>query len=210
MINQKGQALTFYAFYSAGGQGVTGLPVMVDVFEGTTIAPIVSAANATELGDGLYYYTLAGAAVDANACYLCVFKTTDVTVDQQHIPALWTVPTWVANIDMPLSTLADAVWNEALAGHLGAGSTGVKLNSLCCPLGSGAVTWTYTLTDNDTGLPIAGAVVTVTTDLGGAVVVAQGTTNVFGVVTFYLDSGTYYLWRVCSGYSFLNPDTEAV
>jgi hypothetical protein len=133
-IQQQGTALVFYAMYTATGAGKTGLTPTVDVFEGKTQAPIVSAGNASELADGLYYYELAGASVDANACYLAVFKTTDVTVDQQHIPALWAVPAWVANVDAAISSrlptgtytapptagaVADAVLDEAGAGHTG-------------------------------------------------------------------------------------------
>jgi hypothetical protein len=104
MIQQQGQALTFYAMYTASKAGVTGLTVTVDVFEGTTQTPIVSAGNASELADGLYYYTLSSGSVDANACYLCMFKTTDATVDTQHIPALWAIPAWVANIDAAITS----------------------------------------------------------------------------------------------------------
>jgi hypothetical protein len=77
-------------------------------------------------------------------------------------------------------------------------------------LGSGATAKTYTLTDSGTALPIADADVWVTTDEAGANVVASGKTDAFGQVTFYLDSGTYYLWRQRSGYTFSNPDCEAV
>ena len=100
----------------------------------------------------------------------------------------------------PSSTTADvlvigvpgAVWTETAAA------------------GAGSVTWTYTLTDADTGALIDGASVWVTTDIAGANVIASGTTNDSGVVTFYLDAGTYYFWRSRSGYNFTNPDTEVV
>jgi len=75
-------------------------------------------------------------------------------------------------------------------------------------LGAGAITWTYTLTV--AGQPLADAQVWVTTDLAGANIIASGTTNQNGVVTFYLDAGTVYVWCAKSGYSFTNPDTEVV
>lgn len=78
------------------------------------------------------------------------------------------------------------------------------------PATAGAITWTYTLTDADSGLPIAQAVIWVTTDVAGLNVVASGRTDDFGEVTFYLDAGTYYVWRRKAGYNFVNPDTEAV
>ncbi|KKM98902.1 hypothetical protein LCGC14_1153290, partial [marine sediment metagenome] len=76
--------------------------------------------------------------------------------------------------------------------------------------GAGAITWTYTLTDSGTGLPIADVTVWVTTDVPGVNVIASGITNANGIVTFYLDAGTVYVWRQKSGYNFTNPDTETV
>lgn len=76
--------------------------------------------------------------------------------------------------------------------------------------GAGGTSKTYTVTDADTGLPIADVHVWVSTDTAGANVVASGHTDVSGQVTFMLDSGTYYLWRMKSGYNFTNPDTEVV
>ena len=68
----------------------------------------------------------------------------------------------------------------------------------------------YTLTDVDTGAPIDGAEVWVSTDSAGANIIASGTTNALGVVTFYLDTGTYYIWSKRAGYNFTNPDEETV
>lgn len=76
--------------------------------------------------------------------------------------------------------------------------------------GAGAISHSYTLTDADDGTPIDGAEVWVTTDAAGVDVVASGSTNSFGVVTFMLDAGAYYFWRKCSGYNFNNPDLETV
>ena len=76
--------------------------------------------------------------------------------------------------------------------------------------GAGAIEWTYTLTDADTGALIDGASVWVTTDSAGANVIASGTTNDSGVVTFYLDAGTYYFWRSRAGYNFTNPQEAVV
>ena len=76
--------------------------------------------------------------------------------------------------------------------------------------GSGAVTWTYTLTSDVDAAPISGADVWVTNDSGGSNLMASGTTDGSGVVTFYLDAGTYYVWRRKAGWNFTNPDTEVV
>lgn len=77
-------------------------------------------------------------------------------------------------------------------------------------LGSGAIRWIYTLTYDDTGLPIADADVWVSTDEAGLNVIASGETNQNGQATFDLDAGTVYVWRAKSGCNFNNPDEETV
>lgn len=77
-------------------------------------------------------------------------------------------------------------------------------------LGSGAVEWTYTVTSSVDGTPIDGCAVWVTTDAAGTNVIASGVTNASGVVTFWLDAGTYYIWRSLSQWDFDNPDLEVV
>ena len=174
MLTKGGVALKFYAMFIASKTGKTGLTVTVDVYEDTTGTPIVSGGSATELGGGLYYYTLASGSVDASGAYIAVFKTADSSVDQQHIPALWVTDTELKNLDAAISTrlatasyttapdstaiqaasaaaltaydaataadvagisvpsaatVADAVWDEALAGHATAGSAGAALSA---------------------------------------------------------------------------------
>ena len=114
-------------------------------------------------------------------------------------------------------TVADDIANdmldELLSEHTDAGSVGKAIGdieSVVASSGSGNVTWDYTLTDSTTGAPIVGATVWVTSDIAGATVLASGVTNINGVVTFYLSTGTKYIWRQKSGYSFVNPDTEVV
>ena len=98
-----------------------------------------------------------------------------------------------------------------MANHVTAGSVGAKLNSLCCTLGSGAITFVYTLTSSVDGTPIPNADVWVTTDAGGLNVVAAGVTNMAGQVTVFLDAGTYYFWRAKDGFSpDPQPDVEVV
>ncbi|TSA12997.1 MAG: hypothetical protein D4R73_01500 [Deltaproteobacteria bacterium] len=77
-------------------------------------------------------------------------------------------------------------------------------------LGIGAITWTYTLTRSDNGLPIADAQVWISTDAAGQNIIASGRTDQNGGVTFYLDAGTVYIWRQKAGVTFINPDTEVV
>ena len=81
---------------------------------------------------------------------------------------------------------------------------------------AGALEITYTVKkDNeDTGDPIDGVEVWITTDSGGTNVIWSGTTDTNGVLRDvgdskpWLDAGTYYFWRKKAGYVFTNPDTE--
>lgn len=76
---------------------------------------------------------------------------------------------------------------------------------------AGAIEWTYTLTDSDTGALIDGASVWVTTDSAGTNVIASGVTDDSGEVTFFLDGGTYYVWSSRAGYNpDDSPDVEVV
>lgn len=67
----------------------------------------------------------------------------------------------------------------------------------------------YTNEELETG-PIGDCKVWVTTDVSGLNIVASGFTDNFGKITFYLDPGTYYMWRKKTGYNFTNPDIEVV
>lgn len=210
----------FYFFFTASKQGKTGLTVTVDVYNGSTGALLAANQAATEIGGGLYKLSYASTAVDL----LAKAKTADTSVDLQHVAALVSyeqqlvdaatstraTPAQVlAQIVASLSAIANAVWSALIAGW-GAGTTGKKLESLCCPFGDGVNTFVYSVTDDVTGLPIQGVFCTVTTDAIGDAIVAQATTDLFGNVTFYLDSGTYYIWRVKTGYTFVNPDIEVI
>ena len=99
------------------------------------------------------------------------------------------------------AAIADQVWDEALSGHLGAGSTGAKLNSVSGAGGAGAISWDVLVQVGVT--PQQGVAVWVATDAAGANVVA-GTliTPSNGTVTFLLDAGTYYAFARKDG---LNP-----
>lgn len=72
------------------------------------------------------------------------------------------------------------------------------------------VTFTYTVTDSVSGLPIENVYVAAFTDADMTQLVAQGYTDSNGEVVFYLNPDTYYLFRRKVGYSFVNPDIEVV
>lgn len=138
MIEQIGQGISFDAFFTADGIGATLLTVKVDVWRGAT--QIVTDGDATEIGGGIYTYALAGASVTNQNHYRAVFKTASTSVDQRQLPALWAVGSeWVENIDDAISAIpaapsaaavADAVWDEAHAGHSTADTTGALLRKL--------------------------------------------------------------------------------
>ena len=76
--------------------------------------------------------------------------------------------------------------------------------------GAGAVTFVYTLTDSATSDPLDDVLVEVFTEVGMSNRTASLRTDAFGVATFALDAGTYYLKRSKGGYTFTNPDSQVV
>ena len=87
MIEQVSTSVKFVAFYTASKQGKTGLTVTVDLYDPSG-TQIVTGGNATAIGGGLYSYVLS-TNNSAEGEYAAIFKTTDSTVDSQHIPSLW-------------------------------------------------------------------------------------------------------------------------
>lgn len=76
-------------------------------------------------------------------------------------------------------------------------------------VGAGSIT--YIVTVKSSGSPVAGVECWVTTDVAGTNVVAGTlTTDDFGIVTFLLEAGTYYLWRDSTTHSFPKPTTITV
>lgn len=81
---------------------------------------------------------------------------------------------------------------------------------------SGSVTFTYTITNSVSGLPIEGVEVWFSTDNPAVNIVWKGDTDAFGVARDVngnkptLDPGTYYVWRQKAGFVFTDPDTEIV
>jgi hypothetical protein len=228
-LEQTGVALTFYAFYVATKQGVTGLTVTVDVWRVNTSASptqIVTAGSATAVGGGLYLYQLASASVTVEGEYIAIFKTTSSTPDQQEIPAIWvvskagteyldasvasrlptasyTAPSSVTSLQADVTTIlgrTDVATSTRLASSAYAPSTG-----------SGSSTYVVTIRQPDGLTAIEGCAVWISTDSAGATVVA-GTlyTSAAGVATFTIDPGAYYLWRQLGGWNFSNPTAITV
>jgi len=116
MLSKQGVNLTFYAFYvdSTNLDGETSLTVTVDVYEATSGTPIVSGASATELGGGLYYYTLSSGSVDADAGYIAIFKTSSSDVVQKWLPAIWTVGTTLKAVDDVTNNVTAGLADDAI------------------------------------------------------------------------------------------------
>jgi hypothetical protein len=103
MLEQVSTSVKFLAFYTASKQGKTGLTVTVDIYNPSG-TQIVTAGSATALGGGLYSYALS-TNNSAEGEYAAIFKTTDATVDAQHIPSLWVLGrAGVENLDATTSS----------------------------------------------------------------------------------------------------------
>lgn len=103
MIEQVSNSVKFLAFFTASKQGKTGLTVTVDIYNPSG-TQIVTGGSATAIGGGLYSYTLSSSN-STEGEYAAIFKTTDSTVDAQHIPSLWVLGrAGVENLDAAVST----------------------------------------------------------------------------------------------------------
>lgn len=108
------------------------------------------------------------------------------------------------------SDQADAEWQDAMIMI----ATEVTMTAAFFP--TGAIEFTYTVTDYNRGLPLEDVAVWISTDILGANIIWVGQTDITGVAKSilnakpWLDAGTYYFWRQKTGYTFINPDTEVV
>lgn len=113
-LEQVGNALAFYGFYTSGKIGKTGLAPTVDVYRiGTNGASVqvVTAGASTEIGtSGLYRYGLPSALNTVEGEYLAMFRTSDPTVDARDIAAVWAVgKAGLEDLDAAISTRATPV-----------------------------------------------------------------------------------------------------
>lgn len=117
-----------------------------------------------------------------------------------------------------LSTAAEANTPGVVAVKVtGAGAAQQNLEYVVESRPSGAIAYTYTVTNSVSGLPVEGVEVWITTDLAGNNVVWNGDTDAFGVARDdngnlpRLDAGSYYFWKQRAGLiDDQNPDTEVV
>ena len=60
------------------------------------------------------------------------------------------------------------------------------------------------------GNPISDVFCWISTDSSGANIVATARTDAFGQAPFFLDPGSYYIWKRKNGYNFTNPQSITV
>jgi len=141
----------------------------------------------------VYYHTFTGTEMNGNLVSFLVEATGAVPRDGHFYTqtALNWIPTAYA--------IGTAVWHSINERTITGGTASYSSS------GTGSITYTYTVTDRVSGLPLDNVWVYVTTDLNGLNTIASGRTNASGQVTFNLDAGTYYRWCERAGYSFPNP-----
>jgi hypothetical protein len=151
MLEQVSTSVKFLAFFTASKQGKTGLTVTVDIYNPSG-TQIVTAGSATAVGGGLYAYTLTSNN-SSEGEYAAIFKTSDSTVDSQHIPSLWVLGrAGVENLDaatssrLPSSSYTAAPSVTAIRTELDSNST--KLANLDATISSRLASASYTAPAN--------------------------------------------------------------
>lgn len=191
-IEALSTSVKFVCFYTKDGAAVPALTVTADVYNpaGTKI---VTAAAATEIGGGLYSYTLAGGSTGSEGEYIAIFHTAG-DVDQPDLPSLWSIGRGgVEHLDADVSSrTTGSLANLDAAVSTRATPAQVTAAVAAVSGGAGSVQHTEQVTDDDDN-PLDGVFMAVRTDDNAALApVATGTTDAFGNVTFNLDPGTYY------------------
>ena len=107
---------------------------------------------------------------------------------------------------LTLTTATFEPWAELKPGDATAANQTAILAAVAGVVLIGAGSQEKELTIRVAGVPVDGAAVWVTTDIGGENIVAGSRfTDAFGVVKFMLDIGDYYAWCQKSGLNFPNP-----
>lgn len=170
---------------------ITSSEIADDSIDAGAIA--ASAIGASELAtDAIGSAELADDSIDAGAIAASAIGASELAADAITSSELAT---------SAADEIADEVWDEALSGHLSAGSTGEALDAAASGTLAGAGALTRTIRLRVSGVPVQGAQIWVATDTGASNVVAGPlVTDSFGVVTVYVDAGTYYVWARKDGY----------
>jgi len=103
LLTQKNQSARVTAHYTSGGIAKPGLSPTVDVYDSSGL--ILSGQASTEVGGGFYDYVLPSGSTPNAGNYKFLFKTTDTSVDQRHVPGLWIIgEQWVENVNATVSS----------------------------------------------------------------------------------------------------------
>jgi hypothetical protein len=142
-LEQKSNALNFYAFFTYNKQGLTSAaPVLCDVWRigvgdagsyyEPTVEQIFYSFPCVAVGGGVYKFTLAPYYVTIEGEYICLFKTTNALADQQWIPSIWVVSkagTEYLDAAVTSRTTTQQVWDWPTNSISVAGSTGERVKN---------------------------------------------------------------------------------
>lgn len=200
------------ATVASGVTAIAGQSIMVAVRSGDVLTAYLDglAGDTTTPDTTVRWFEMAALRPDVADRQVTVAATGEASANVTYWAgvAAGAAPATVA--DLPAAapsaaTVADAVWDEVISGHLTSGTTGARLNTAASASGSGATAYSITVEDESND-PIDGVEVWITTDAAGLNVIAGTlTTDAMGLAIFMLDAGDYYVWRQRSGYNFTNP-----
>lgn len=187
------------------------LPVPAEAGDAMTLTEAYDAAkNAAQAGD---IPDISALALEATVAALNDLSAAEVKAEVDTALADYDGPT-KAEMDAAHALLATAAALATVDGIADSilEDTGTTIPALieALHLSQGSETCNYTVYDTDGVTPLSGVKVEVTTGEDGSGHVTTGWTNAFGIVTFKLDPGTYYLWRSRFDRVFVDPDTEVV
>jgi hypothetical protein len=195
------------AYYSLFGAPAVGLAPTATVYDVAAGSVAVIGAM-TGIGGGWYRYDYAAA--DPTRAYVATCDAGDVEVDDRYAFGSTVSP---ALLDVAVSSRLATAGVPAVATAVRAemDSNSVKLDvpvSSVVASGDGPANTEYTVTV--AGAPCADCLVWIATDQAGQTLVANARTDLLGVASFYLDPGTYYVFRRKSGVNFVNPEQLVV
>jgi hypothetical protein len=211
-----------------------GVPLDNYFWNGTIFTATPTWINMTALdatnSPGEYYYRFEQSLVQSEWVYSVTFRHTSTPIGfsvEHHaftdeiyvpvgapvvvIPGGTTILGKIIDMEDPTKAVplanADAVWDEILAGHLSAGSTGEALAASASE-SIGAFQIDVTVEDQDTN-PLQGVQVNVYDDTN-TTFITKVWTDAAGEVSVALDGGNYKVRLFKSGYSFTVPESLVV
>ena len=171
---------------------------LITIYPANSSTPTVSATTMTKLSTGLYFYVFTPANVGNFTAY---FEFTDGGLDKINVKDITVIDTGTA-VGASLSADVAAIKTDSIAILVDTAvmqpliSAYVDAKISTAGEGSGDVSKVITVTEKDSGEPLNGILIWLTSNSDGTgVVSARKRTNDFGKATFYGDSGsTYYIF----------------